>query len=291
MDATRPGFARADALVLLVMLALTAGVAVPAIAKAKKLSDREQCQNNLKKLGAATLAYAADHNGRLPGSNGILLQMLPYTEHSKLAEQLAASGKPWHDPANAKVVATHLALAECPATPRPDRLIEGKVGDDAFKAAPTDYTGVPTITLAVRDLFPDGHDLSSALGLRSRGTLSEISDGYSTTLMGLVEIADKPNHWQAGKLVAKGEARNGSGTWVNNGFNAPRGYTKDGMSFPGPCAMNASNRAAVYSFHPEGCNFLFADGSVRFLSKDLDVFVFYATVTRRGGELLTDSDF
>jgi prepilin-type processing-associated H-X9-DG protein len=55
--------------------------------------------------------------------------------------------------------------------------------------------------------------------------------------------------------------------------------------------MNCSNGAAVYSFHADGCNFVFADGSVRFLKKDTDVWVFYAVLTRRGGELLTNSDF
>jgi prepilin-type processing-associated H-X9-DG protein len=55
--------------------------------------------------------------------------------------------------------------------------------------------------------------------------------------------------------------------------------------------MNCANTAAVYSFHEEGCNFLFADGGVRFLKKDIDVWVFYAIVTRRGGELLTSTDF
>jgi prepilin-type processing-associated H-X9-DG protein len=298
MTATkRLGLTRPEVLVLLALVALVAGLILPAVAKARAASNREACRNNLKQLGLATLKYTDDHNGSLPviggGQNsGIIVRLLPYTEENKVAEALDDSGKPWYDPANAKIIAKRLSFAQCPDAPKPDRLLEGKIGDNAFKAAPTDYTGVSLITEAIRDIFPPDHDRSTPLGgLVGRGTMSEITDGLSTTALGIVEIADKPNRWQAGKLVSVGDAMNGSGTWAANGFNAPRGYSWDGKTFPGPCAMNCSNSAAVYSFHPDGCNFVFADGSVRFLKKDIDVWVFYAVLTRRGGELLTSADF
>lgn len=299
MNAThRPGVTRPEALVLLALGTVVAGLVLPAVGKVRVESNRERCRNNLKQLGQATLKYADDHAGALPVigggdlGTGIIPRLLPYTEHHPVAESLAASGRPWHDPANAKLIAKHLALAQCPDTPKPGRLLEGMVGDHAFKAAPTDYTAIPLITEAIRDTFPPGHDRSSALGgLAGRAAMNEISDGLSTTLLGIVEIADKPNRWQAGRLAAPGPAMGGSGTWAANGFNAPRGYSRDGKSFPGPCAMNCSNSAAVYSFHDRGCNFLFADGSVHFLEKGIDVWIFYAVVTRRGGELLTGVDF
>lgn len=295
--ARRAGLTRPDALVLLALVALAAGLVLPAVAKVRAASNREVCQNNLKQIGLATLKFTDDHNGSLPTigggqTPGILVRLLPYTDQHKVAAELDASGKPWYDPANAKLVAKRLPFAQCPDTPKPERVLEGKVGDAAFKAAPTDYTGISLITEAIRDIFPPDHDRSTPLGgLIGRGTMSEITDGLSTTCLGIVEIADKPNRWQAGKLVAPGGGMNAEGTWVANGFNAPRGYSWDGKTAPGPCAMNCSNGAAVYSFHPDGCNFVFADGSVRFLKKDMDVWVFYAVLTRRGGELLAESDF
>ena len=297
MTTKRTGLTRPEVLVLLVLAVFAAGLVLPAVAKARAASNREVCQNNLKRLGQAALKYAADHNGALPaiggGQNaGIIVRLLPYTEESKVAEALDASGKPWYDPVNAKIVARPLAFAQCPYTPKPDRLLEGTVNGNDFKAAPTDYTGVSLITEAIRDIFPPEHDRSTPLGgLVGRGSMSEITDGLSSTALGIVEIADKPNRWQAGKLVTPGSGMSAEGTWVANGFNAPRGYSRDGKTFPGPCAMNCSNSAAVYSFHPDGCNFVFADGSVRFLNKDIDVWVFYAVLTRRGGELLADGDF
>lgn len=289
----RAGLTRPDVLVLLALGAAVFCLTVPAIGKVQEEASREKCRNNFKQLGQAAVLYANDHAGALPPVAGIIPQLLPYTEYRELAKALVDSGEPWYAPANAKVVAKHLAIAQCPATPNPERLISGQIDENDFKAAPTDYTAIPQITNnpAIRDLFPEGFDMTSTLAQRDRPTFGDVTDGLSTTLMGIVEIADKPNQWQAGKLVSRREAQGGNGTWVANGLNAPRGYTWDGTSFPGPCAMNCSNRAAIYSFHPDGCNFLFADGSVRFFNKDLDVWLFYAVVTRRGGELLTPSDF
>lgn len=293
----RAGLTRPECLILLALLGLMAGLVFPAVAKMRAVSNQEVCRNNLNQLAQATLKYADDHNGTLPRvigaqNSGIIPRLLPYTEHHKLAEALTASGKPWHDPANASIVATFLPLAQCPDTPNSKRLLEGTINDDHFKAAPTDYTQIPLITEAIRDIFPPDHDRSTPLGgLGGQGTMSEITDGLSTTCLGIVEIADKPNRWQAGKMTAPGTAMGGSGTWVANGLNAPRGYSWDGTSFPGPCPMNCSNQAAVYSFHEGGCNFPFADGSVKFLRKEMDVWVFYAVLTRRGGELLTASDY
>jgi prepilin-type processing-associated H-X9-DG protein len=294
--ARRRGLTRPEVLLLLAAGTVVVGLGLPAVAKVRGLSNREVCRNNLKQLGQAALKYADDHAGTLPAigggqTPGIIVRLLPYTEHHKLAEALTGSGKSWHDPANAALIATRLPVAQCPDTPHPDRLLAGTIGDDTFKAAPTDYTGVPLITEAIRDIFPPDHDRSSPLGgLTGKGTMGEITDGLSTTTLGILEIADKPNRWQAGKMVSARTGMGAEGTWVANGFNAPRGYGWDGKSVPGPCAMNCSNQAAVYSFHEGGCNFLFADGSVRFLKKDLDVWVFYAIVTRRGGELLSNTD-
>jgi prepilin-type processing-associated H-X9-DG protein len=48
--------------------------------------------------------------------------------------------------------------------------------------------------------------------------------------------------------------------------------------------MNCKNSAAIYSFHRNGCNFAFGDGSVRFLAKTTDKWVVYALSTWSGGE-------
>jgi prepilin-type processing-associated H-X9-DG protein len=51
------------------------------------------------------------------------------------------------------------------------------------------------------------------------------------------------------------------------------------------CAMNCDNNLYPYSFHKGGCNFLFADGSVHFINKNVDVGLLAALGTPRGGEV------
>ncbi|KAJ3060292.1 hypothetical protein HK102_009583 [Quaeritorhiza haematococci] len=46
-----------------------------------------------------------------------------------------------------------------------------------------------------------------------------------------------------------------------------------------------------WSLHPGGCNFLFADGSVRFLKETIDPRVFSFLATRAGGEVVSSDQF
>ena len=75
------------------------------------------------------------------------------------------------------------------------------------------------------------------------------------------------------------------GLWASfdNGLTV-KGYSFDGTTKPGRCAMNCNNQD-VYSFHPGGANILFADGHVKFVSADIDVREFVKLVTRMGGEV------
>jgi prepilin-type processing-associated H-X9-DG protein len=57
---------------------------------------------------------------------------------------------------------------------------------------------------------------------------------------------------------------------------------------------NASGRDRVSGFrslHPDGCNFLYGDGSVRFLSRTVRPDVYRALSTYAGGEIISASDF
>ncbi len=302
---SRAGVTAVELSVGLVLAAGVTGVFAPVVLKLRATAARAGCAENLRRMGAAIHQHADAHAGLLPQNNpdespaargSHVTRVLPY-----LGYEQAVRGYRWDldwaHPANAATVQTRLPVLHCPSAPDPDRWIAGtrseNVGGAQFKAAPSDYVAIPTLTGAlVPAVFPEDFDRVSVMPSAAPRRRDDVPDGAANTLL-VVEIADKPNHWRGGKRVQVPDTNeDGYGVWASPGnVNSMRGYSWDGTGFPGPCPMNCSNLYAVYAFHPGGSNILFADGTVRFVRQSIDIWVFYAIVTSRGGERLAPGDF
>ena len=55
--------------------------------------------------------------------------------------------------------------------------------------------------------------------------------------------------------------------------------------------INCTNDNEIYSFHPGGCNFLFGDGSIRFVKETINPQVYSDLATRAGGEVVSSDQF
>ena len=62
-------FTLVELLVVIAILGLVAGLAFPAISKAREAANRGGCAMNLKTLAAGVLSYATENNGALPTSS------------------------------------------------------------------------------------------------------------------------------------------------------------------------------------------------------------------------------
>jgi prepilin-type processing-associated H-X9-DG protein len=139
------------------------------------------------------------------------------------------------------------------------------------------------------------------------GRIADITDGTSNTTM-IAELAGRNLLYRTGRSpIATSDTESlwasyfGGGAWVDpgNGQWKLSGRAADGTGTVGPCAINCSNSrvkygdavqnaAGFYSFHIGGAQVLMCDGSVRFLSQNVDNRTIIALVSAQGGEVIGD---
>src|SRR5262249_13825958 len=79
--------------------------------------------------------------------------------------------------------------------------------------------------------------------------------------------------------------------WADPGrISGVQGCSADGKKRAGTPLkpINGCNDSEGYSFHAGGMNAVFADGSVHFISENIDAKMWAAMVTRQGGEIIGD---
>ncbi|MDY3563342.1 DUF1559 domain-containing protein [Gemmata sp. JC673] len=299
------GFALIDLLAAVALGTAAAGLLLPAVQKVRAADARAQCADHLRLIGTGAAGYAAAHDGNLPRDRIEVprgswnSEILAHIGEEKLAKAYAP-GQDWFTPGpggNRDAAATRVPAFLCPAAPHPDRWVLTQDPDDAarsFKAAPTDYVGSAGAYYQNNDQNNLHPGAMHHRKITRRIHVSDVQDGAANTLL-VVEMADKPNGWRAGKLA---EDRSGkpqmpalNGQWAAPNWNHLRSYTADGKEQFGPCAVNCANGASIYGFHPGGANALFVDGSARFLKAGLSQELLVALVSIAGGEVLGPNDF
>jgi prepilin-type N-terminal cleavage/methylation domain-containing protein/prepilin-type processing-associated H-X9-DG protein len=130
-----------------------------------------------------------------------------------------------------------------------------------------------------------------------------VTDGTSNTIL-LGEDAGREDVWRGREMMpsnadksASNCARARGGAWATNDNSYAIGqrinWCSSSSTIPGTMKINNSNEWGhlYYSFHEEGAQFAFADGSVRFLSDGIALWVLASLTTRSGGEALSASDY
>lgn len=112
--------------------------------------------------------------------------------------------------------------------------------------------------------------------------VGDVSDGLSNTLL-ISELAGRPDFYQDGQLVNAYpmEPNADSGCDIAAAAWGMSTSTYWMLSYK----VNVYNSRSPYSFHESGANVAFADGSVKFLSKQTSEKILAAMSTRAGGEV------
>jgi prepilin-type N-terminal cleavage/methylation domain-containing protein/prepilin-type processing-associated H-X9-DG protein len=306
----RRAFTLIELLVVIAIIAVLIGLLLPAVQKVREAAARASCQNNLKQIALACVAYEA-RVGMFPPSNttsppwhGWPALVLPDLEQEAVRHIYTLSAN-WYDPPNAAARNASVKTFLCPSADG------GRVGQSAvpgtpgspFSGAAWDYTNVSVVALPLLAYlnYPDQATYSTIWRgvMSSTGSrVAEITDGLSNTIL-MSEDANRPEYWVKGRRVTDLEPPFGGdgpgvvtgGVWADHqkGFGI-EGTSPDGLTLIGECAINCTNAYEIYAFHSGGANAAMADGSVRFLREGMSIRVLAALSTRGAGEVIGAED-
>jgi prepilin-type N-terminal cleavage/methylation domain-containing protein len=305
------GFTLIELLVVIAIIAILIALLLPAVQQAREAARRTQCRNNLKQICLALHNYESTHTVFPPGTLGFpkvfsaFAHLLPYVDQANLRNLINFNdnplpfGLPAPDGAtNDAAAKTKIPLLLCPS----DR-----------DAIPGNVYGPINYVACVGSGEVDDGNVSLGDGViyaRSKTKFRDVTDGTSNTVafsesilgngvVGGVLVGDKArevlefplgtfNHHDCHDGVGGTWSGLRGAKWINGHY----GDTLYNHHFPPnfknwDCgnAFHNKGATAARSMHVGGVMAGLCDGSVRFVSENIDLDVWHGLSTRAGGEV------
>jgi prepilin-type N-terminal cleavage/methylation domain-containing protein len=282
----RRAFTLVELLVVIAIIGILVALLLPAVQQAREAARRTQCMNHLKQIGLALHTYHDSYNTLPMGWNfnipmeaaeflspwkskyGWASRILPFVEQTSLYNNLNPQNdleRALDTPALLAQLQTPLAVFRCPSDTAPvtntRRLMYGRTAEVAVATA--NYVGASNSG----GVPPPGN---GAFEVNASHPFRDFTDGTSNTVI----VSERA--WTLGPGVDCDAAviwgtrgvpvANANRVW-NTVFNG-KGLINSVV--PGQTTVQNTCRTGVSSLHPGGVQILLTDGSVRFVSENID---------------------
>lgn len=293
MRKRRPGFTLIELLVVIAIIAILIALLLPAVQQAREAARRSSCKNNLKQLGIAMHNYHETY-GSLPVGTWSCcwgtwqVGIFPFMEQKALSDIYVNSGgtggvRYSNSPNTTNVTNKRITTLTCPSD-LPNSPFSSLTNHNyAVNFGNTGYGQQTTLNGVRFGGAPFANRKSfkfSALvdGLSNTLLMAEVRQGQGRDLRGFTWWGD------AAEFTTYLAPNSTLGDSIYSAY-----YCNSADPFNPPCQVSTTSQPTMFasrSLHPGGVQVLLGDGSVRFVSENINLATWRALGTARGKEPL-----
>ncbi len=316
----RLGFTLVELLVVIAIIGILVGLLLPAVQAAREAARRMQCSNNLKQLGLSLHNYESSFKtfppaGIASNSMSWAVMVLPFIEQGNLFNQFNFTQGSWQQHNRIRVVqGVAVPSLQCPSSPAETHFsafnttaaaninestvrtshyhaVLGPIGTNSVSGGTAQYRFLGTVAalgnsnfgpVATQGAFGTATQFSTTEFRSGKNPIGSMTDGTSNTLM-LGEFNWMDYRIPGGALLWRPFTRG----W----YSDTRGtlmYLAKNVNYPINFKVALPwNDATFGSLHTGGAQFVYGDGSVHFVTQNIDMAAYRAGASRDGGEALS----
>jgi prepilin-type N-terminal cleavage/methylation domain-containing protein len=318
---SRHAFTLVELLVVIAIIGILVGLLLPAVQAAREAARRMSCQNQVKQLALALHNNHDTYKKFPPGAEGNVLprpnptgstttivgtswlvHTLPFIEQNALYAKYDFT-QSYNSTVNGPFGANVVAAFYCPSGPRPTQYLDpnanlttavsthyyGVMGPGGLTNPSTSTIGTTTYSYTVGSPASNGawsahgilshyQDTAGSVSTKRQVRMGDVTDGTSNTLMiGEIAkilpagVANQYRSWTRGNSGGSGSCKNVTYPMNSTFYNGSNNF----------------NDISFYSEHTGGCQFGLADGSVKFLSKTIDLAIYKGLASMNSGEVVS----